>query len=347
MISTSTVLPLQSKIALVTGASRGIGKGIAIALAEAGATVYITGRSVNPEDAPVVTDGVSGSLRETQDEIEASGSRCIAVPTDHGNDDQVRSLFQRIDTEQDGQLDILVNNVYGGVSALRASYGTSFWENDVDLWDACNNVGLRSHYLASIYGARMMVPRKQGLICTISSWGSLSPIFGAAYGAGKTACDRLSFEMARELKPHGVTALSLWPGIVGTEHISQAFANGQTETSETTDETPKQANDAANMIRDQYNWETPLFTGRVLAALAADPQVQRRAGRVNIVAELARTYGVIDEQGRRPASLRSLRFLLPFAVPQLRSSAHLIPDLWVPWWALLLTSLASPRATWG
>ena len=340
-------LPLKHKVALVTGATRGVGKGIAIALGQAGATVYITGRSVKPEDAP--TAGIPGSLQETHDAIAELGGECIPVATDHGNDEQVRSLFHRIQTEQDGQLDILVNNVYGGVTALRAAYGKAFWENDIGLWDACNNVGLRSHYVASIYAARMMVPRQQGLICTISSWGSLSPIFGVAYGAGKSACDRLAAEMARELKPHGVTSLSLWPGIVGTEHISQIFDEAQRDqnatppTNSSNREQSRADPTSAGITRDRYNWETPLLTGRVIAALAADSDVIRRAGRVNIVAEVAKTYGVVDEGGTRPASLRSLRFVVPYAIPPLQSSARWIPDIRIPWWLMLITSLTAPK----
>lgn len=345
--------PLRDQVALVTGATRGIGKGIAIGLAQAGAIVYITGRSIKPEDAPLATDGVSGSLQETQEAIaqivqsSQSGGQCIAVATDHSDDDQVRSLFERIASDQHNRLDILVNNVYAGVSKLRATYQTRFWENEVDLWDACNHVGLRSHYLASIYAARMMVPRQRGLICTISSWGSLSPIFGVAYGTGKAACDRLSFEMAQELQPHGITALSLWPGIVGTEHITQAFADAQVPAKPEPAPTLTSPQSKAGMIRDQYNWETPELTGKVLATLAADPKLMQRSGKVNIVAEVAKTYGILDQDGRHPVSLRSLRFILPYAVPRLQTNASWIPDWRIPWWFLLLTSLASPKAISG
>jgi len=297
----------------------------------------------------MATDGVPGSLEETQGAIaqlvqaSQSGGQGIAIATDHGDDDQVRSLFDRIASEQNNRLDILVNNVYAGVSKLRATYNANFWDNEVDLWDACNHVGLRSHYLASLYAARMMVPRQRGLICTISSWGSLMPIFGVAYGTGKAACDRLSFEMARELKPHGITALSLWPGIVGTEHITQAFVTSQAQSKSDSPKATPLSQPQEGMIRDQYNWETPEFTGQVLAALAADPKLMRRSGKVNIVAEMAKTYGVQDKEGRQPASLRSLRFILPFAIPSFRCKASWIPDLKMPWWVLLLTALASPK----
>ncbi|MFN6066208.1 MAG: SDR family NAD(P)-dependent oxidoreductase, partial [Pseudanabaena sp.] len=189
---------LKGKVALVTGASRGIGKGIAIGLGEAGALVYITGRSVNQTSS---TDSVSGSLLETKSAVEKAGGICIAVSVDHSDDEQIKSLFEQIDREQNGQLDLLVNNAYGGVRSLISSNGKPFWESDISLWDACNQVGLRSHYIASHFAAKMMTQRKQGLIVTISSWGGLAPIFGVAYGTGKSACDRLAADMAIELKP--------------------------------------------------------------------------------------------------------------------------------------------------
>ena len=209
---------LKGKVALVTGASRGIGKGIAIALGEAGALVYITGRSVQVDDS---TDSISGSLLETKSAVEKAGGICIAVTVDHSDDQQIKSLFEQIDREQNGQLDLLVNNAYGGVRSLISSNGKPFWEAELGLWDACNQVGLRSHYVASHFAAKMMTQHKQSLIVTISSWGGLAPIFGVAYGTGKSACDRLAADMGVELKPFNVASISLWPGIVGTEQFHQ------------------------------------------------------------------------------------------------------------------------------
>ncbi len=173
-----------------------------------------------------------------------------------------------------GQLDLLVNNAYSGVQALRDAYSQPFWDCEPSLWDASNNVGLRSHYVASVFAARMMAKRKSGLICTISSWGSMSYIFNTAYGVGKAACDRLAADMAVELKPHNVASVSIWPGIVGTE-LFYRFASEMNQTD---------ATDQKNsLISDRYNWETPLFTGRVIAALAGELNVMRRTGRVQIV----------------------------------------------------------------
>ena len=324
---------LKGKVALVTGATRGIGKGIAIALTQAGATVYITGRSLNSDDKSR-TDAVSGSLAETQSLTKNSAGTCIPCQVDHSNDEQVEQLFERIKTEQNGQLDLLVNNVYGGVRALRNQQGKSFWEADASLWDACNHVGLRSHYVASRLAAQMMVPREQGLIVTISSWGGLSPIFGVAYGTGKSACDRLAAEMAAELKPYNVTSIALWPGIVGTEHISEFVEEAKAK--DTSD--PQM-----DMMSTRFNWETPIFTGRVITNLLAEPNLINLTGKLQIVAELAARYGVVDENGKCPGSLRSLKFLLPAGLPKLQPYARLIPNLHVPWWLLLLTALSSPK----
>ncbi|MBD2125351.1 SDR family NAD(P)-dependent oxidoreductase [Microcoleus sp. ZQ-A2] len=321
---------LEGRVTLVTGATRGLGKGIAIGLGEAGATVYITGRRLNSSNTE---NGIPGSLNDTQLAVEQAGGVCIPVCVDHSDDEQVRLLFERIQDEQ-GQLDLLVNNAYSGVQALGDANGKPFWESEPSFWDACNNVGLRSHYVASVFAARMMTQHQQGLICTISSWGGMSYIFGVPYGAGKAACDRLAAEMAVELKQHNVASLSIWPGIVGTEFITR-FAAEMDDS--------REVDSQSSAIKEGYNWETPLLTGRAIAALAADSTVMRRTGRVQIVAELAQHYGLVDKDGNRPVSLRSLRFLLPFGLPTLRQYPWLVPDIKVPWSLLLLRMLSSPK----
>jgi len=320
--------PLINKVALVTGATRGLGKGIAVGLGEAGATVYITGRTLDAQGDQ------TGTLRDTQAAIAQAGGTGIAVQVDHSDDEQVQALFEKIETEQKGQLDLLVNNAFAGVQAIAQASGDPFWQHDPSLWDAVTNVGLRSHYVASIFAARMMKKRQQGLICTISSWGGMSPIFGTAYGVGKAACDRLAAEMARELKPDNITSIAIWPGIVGTEQITR-FAEEMTE--EAT------ANPQYSVMRDQYNWETPRLTGRVIAALATLSNPLPLSGKVQIVAEVAQRYQIRDQEGNLPASLRSLRFILPSAVPALRNYSQLIPDVKAPWFLLLLGILPSPK----
>ena len=318
---------LKGKVALVTGATRGIGKGIAIGLGEAGATVYITGRSLDRSNK---LDSISGSLKETQLAVEEAGGECIPVRVDHSDDEQINALFKRIQDEQQGQLDLLVNNVFSGVQAIRNAHGKPFWQSEPSLWDAINHVGLRSHYITSVFAARMMTKNKRGLICTISSWGSISYLFGAAYGTGKAACDRLAADMAVELKPDNVASISLWPGIVGTEHITN-FAKEMNES------------DARATFGDGYNWETPLLTGRVIAALTSEPNIMNYTGKVGIVAELAEKYNIVDEDGNSPVSLRSLRFLIPFTFPTLKQYGQLIPNIKVPWLFLLWGMLRSPK----
>ena len=147
---------LTGKIALVTGATRGIGKGIALQLGEAGATVYITGRTLKSKP------GSFGSLEDTANEIRARGGKCIPLQVDHENDDQIAKLFEQIDTEQNGRLDILINNAYKGVNSIFENSSLKFWEVKPEIWDDINNVGLRNHYICTVYAARLMVPRKQG-----------------------------------------------------------------------------------------------------------------------------------------------------------------------------------------
>jgi NAD(P)-dependent dehydrogenase (short-subunit alcohol dehydrogenase family) len=310
---------LAGKIALVTGATRGIGKGIAIGLGEAGATVYITGRTLEPNH-----DSLGGSLQETETAVREAGGICIPVQVDHSNDEQIQQLFAQIEREQNGQLDILVNNVYAGVQAIREAFGRTFWELEPSLWDAANNVGLRSHYVASIYAAKMMTKRKEGIIFTISSWGGMSYIFNVPYGVGKSACDRLAADMAKELKGENVTSLAIYPGIVGTEQIT-SFAKEQSSD-----------NGNSSSFGDGYNWETPLFTGRAIACLASDDNIIKYTGKIQIVAEVAKRYKIVDENGNRPVSLRSLRFILARGIPGLRNYAWLIPDLTIPWVVILL-----------
>ena len=178
----------------------------------------------------------------------------------------------------------------------------------------------------------MMVPQQSGLICTISSWGGMAPIFGVSYGAGKSACDRMASDMALELAPYNVTSLSVWPGIVGTEEI-KAIAQDAAEETE----------GMAAVFKSKYNWESPLFVGRAIAALACETDHLKRTGKVQIIAELAKEFKTVDENGFRPVSLRSLRFFIASSIPQLQPYDPLIADLKIPWFILLLLFLRSPK----
>ncbi|XP_041094684.1 dehydrogenase/reductase SDR family member 1-like [Polyodon spathula] len=235
---------LSGWVCVVTGASRGIGKGIALQLGEAGATVYITGRNC-------------GTLGETAKEVEARGGVCVPVTCDSSKEDEIRSLFERIRREQRGRLDILVNNAYAGVQTIFENMGKKFWEVPPSTWDDINDVGLRGHYICSVYAARMMVPAGRGLIVIISSMGGLRYLFNVPYGVGKAACDRLASDGAVELRGTGVAMVSLWPGAVRTETIAEKVLNS--------DLGSKSEEEVRKMFVDG---ETPELSGKCIVGLA-------------------------------------------------------------------------------
>ena len=202
-------MALTGKVCVVTGASKGIGRGIAVQLGQAGATVYITGRSVD-------------KLQECAQEIEKRGGKAVPVATDHSKDDDVKELFERVKSENYGRLDILVNNAFAGVDMIARNTGKEFWHEDpVNQWDCINGVGLRNHFICTPYAARMMVERKDGLIVNVSSFGGLRYLFNVCYGIGKAAKDRMAADCAHELRKSNVTMISLWPGPVKTEYIQE------------------------------------------------------------------------------------------------------------------------------
>jgi dehydrogenase/reductase SDR family member 1 len=275
---------LKNKVALVTGASRGVGRGIAKGLGEAGAIVYVTGRTENSEGLPEFLKECS--IYRTAEEVNQLGGTGIAQRCDHANDQDVDQLFQKIMEEQ-GRLDILVNNAWGGSKhAIQGYfYNTPFWEQPMSLWNDNYTVGLRSDYYASRLAAQMMVKQKSGLIVNISYYGGRHYFNNVAYGVNKAAIDRLSQDMAFELKEHGVTAISLYPGQVSTEGML-AYA---------------QVNPSINL----ENMETPQFVGRCIAALALDQAILEKSGKVLITAELGEEYGVKDMNGAQPKSQRA------------------------------------------
>ncbi len=273
---------LSGKVALVTGASRGMGKGIALALADEGATVYVTGRTVTAGSHPL-----PGTVGETAAEVDRRGGKGIPVQVDHGNDDDVAALFERIEREQ-GRLDILVNNAITIPDELTLPGG--FWEKPVSGWEMID-VGLRSYFVAAWHAARIMVPQGSGLICAISGYVGVTYTFSPIFGTCKTAVDRMARDMAIELKPHNVSSLSLWQGFTYTERTRENLKNVPGMAA--------QLNSAAG--------SSPEFPGRVIARLAQDPEVLQRSGGTFIVAELAQEYGVTDIDGRVITSLREER----------------------------------------
>ena len=257
------------RAALVTGATRGVGRGIALALADAGWTVFVTGRTREGER----------SLSATVDAVRRRGGRGHACPCDHTDDAQVAAVFETVDREA-GRLDLLVNNVFAMPDG--AFWERSFWELPPSHWDRVHAVGLRSHYVASALAAPRLFAAPRGLIVNISSFAGARYQLDVAYGVGKAGVDRLAADMARELKPRGVAAVSLWPGIVRTEYV-EALESPPFPTEVT---------------------ESPEYTGRAVAHLAEDPDVLEVTGQVLVVAELAERYGFDDVDGTRPPSLR-------------------------------------------
>ena len=260
---------------MVTGGSRGIGKGVALALGEIGATVYITGRTRRGE-API-----GGTIDDTADEVSRRGGRGIAVACDHADDDQVAAVFERVDAEA-GPLDLLVNNVFAIPPG--PLYNVAFWDQPLATWDTLIDIGLRAHYVASVFAAKRMVAARRGLIANISSFGAASYQVNVAYGVGKAALDRLTRDSAKDLAPFGVAVVSLWPGIVRTERVL-----------------------AGEFPYDTTISESPELTGRAVVALAGDPDRMARSGKAHVVAELAAAYGFTDTDGTTPPSLRKPR----------------------------------------
>ena len=263
---------LSGKVAIVTGASRGIGKGCALELGALGATVYVTGRSTSPRAHPL-----GGTVAETAAAVTAAGGRGVAVACDHRDDAQVKRLFKQVETEQ-GRLDLLVNNAF--LIPKELTSGKPFWEVPLSNWDDMIDVGTRSAYVASHFAAKLMTPAKRGLIANISSSGAREYAWHVAYGVGKCALDRLTADSAHELRAHGVAVVSLWPGLVLTERLQGA--------------------QAALPKLDFGGAESQRFTGRAVTALARDPEVLRFSGRALTSRELADVYGFTDVDGRLP-----------------------------------------------
>jgi dehydrogenase/reductase SDR family member 1 len=256
-------MTLDTHIAVVTGGTKGVGRGVAVALAQAGARVFATGRSA--------------------DETAPSDDSITRLRCDHRDDAAVDAVFARVLSEA-GAIDILVNNVWGGYDDMMENgeftWPKPFWEQPLWRWDAMFHAGVRAHYRASQLAARAMVARQRGLIVNISHWAAQKHIGNVAYGVSKAATDKLTSDTAFELKPHGVAVVSLYPGMVRTEKVMEA----------------------AQWL-DLSNSESPEFIGRAVAALAGDRDVLRHTGQVLVAAALAKDYGFADVDGSRPRPL--------------------------------------------
>ena len=278
-------MPQATPIAIVTGASRGAGRGIAIALGSHGCTVYVTGRSQKAGDA-----SLPGTIYETAAAVTAAGGKGIAVRVDHADDAQVKALFEQVEREQ-GRLDILVNNAAAVHDEL--PHPGNFWEKPIELGNLID-VGVRSGYIASFHAAPVMVAQQHGLVIFTSSAGGIQYMMGPAYGAHKAGMDKMAADMAFEFKPHNVAVLSIWMGGVRTERVLELIANDP---------------EKYGFLHDVM--ETPEFTGEVIWALYNDPGLMEMSGLTVIGAEVAVKYGIKDVGGRQPPSDRATYDIKP------------------------------------
>lgn len=271
---------IARKVAVVTGASRGAGRGIACALGQQGYRVYVTGRTLIEGEADL--PGTIGSAAQA---VTNAGGEGIAVRIDHANAEEIAALFAQVARES-GRLDILVNNATALHDDLVKS--GSFWEKSPDLVGILD-VGLRSSYLAAWHAAPVMVQQGRGLIAFTSSFGSVCYMHGAAYGAQKAGLDKFAADMGVDFRGTGVAAVSLWMGPLLTERSAR-----------TRSQNPEQYDQI------MANAETPGFNGRVIHALYEDPQLGDLNGKTVIAAEMAEKYGICEEGGRQPPSWRAM-----------------------------------------
>jgi dehydrogenase/reductase SDR family protein 1 len=263
---------MAGRVAIVTGASRGIGRGVAVGLGEAGWTVYVTARTVSDGDSDR-----PGSITTTAEQVTRAGGRGIPMRSDHRVDSETEAVFRRVEDEQGG-LDLLANNATSYSTDLGPREDAMFWDLPVEEWDQMQAVGLRSYYVASACAARIMVPRRSGLIVNISSIGAVKYTGNVSYNVVKAAVDMLTLSTAEELRPHQVAVVSFWPRLTRTEAL---IAH------------PEQFSDASKA------W-SPEFNGRCVAALANDPRIIEKSGKAVDLAEVAVEYGLADSDGRVP-----------------------------------------------
>ncbi len=272
---------LTGKVAVVSGASRGAGRGIALALSEAGATVYVTGRS---RRGSATTEQRPETVDDTAEQIRARGGMAVAVSCDHTNEHDVRALFAQVQQEQ-GRLDLLVNNAWGGYEGYDNTFDVPFWQQPLERLDRMLTGGVRVHVLTSYLAVPLMLPQRSGLIINTTAWDRDLYLGSLFYDVAKAAINRAALGMAHELREYGIAAVALAPGFMRTERVLEAF--------QTTEQTWQS-------IEALQHTETPWYIGRAVVALAADPQHMQKSGHILTVGDLAREYGFTDIDGRQP-----------------------------------------------
>ncbi len=283
----------MGKVALVAGATRGAGRGIAVELGAAGATVYVTGRSTRERRSEM---NRPETIEETAELVTAAGGRGIAVPVDHLDREQVRALVERIDAEQ-GALDVLVNDIWGG--ELLFSWNDRLWEHSLDDGLRILRLAIDTHIITSHYALPLLIRKPGGLVVEVTDgtaeYNAANYRVSFFYDLAKTSVNRMAFAQAKELAPHGATAVSLTPGWLRSELMLEHF--GVTEAN---------WRDALAKVPHFAISETPAFVGRAVAALAADPEVSRWNGQSLSSGQLAQAYGFTDVDGSRPDCWRYL-----------------------------------------
>ncbi|XP_052774919.1 dehydrogenase/reductase SDR family member 1-like [Mya arenaria] len=320
-------MSLKDKVCVVTGATRGIGRGIALQLGAQGATVYVTGRTLKAKDDAQFP----GSLEQTCEEIESRGGKCIPVQCDHKIDDDVKKLFEKVAREQNNRLDVLVNNAFSAFSACVDNVKVPFWELPDNIYDELNQVGLRNHYLCSVLAARLMVPRKSGLIINISGHGGMTYTLNVPYGIGKEGCDRMAVDCARELREHNVAFVCLWPCVVKTEGSQAIFKDPKLSATMAVE-----AGVSEQILRDNYKYgESVEYVGMCVVQLANDTNIMKMSGKVHITSDLGDHYGFRDDDGHKPINIRRINCLLKFAPSWISWVSNFVPDfVKIPSWLM-------------
>jgi NAD(P)-dependent dehydrogenase (short-subunit alcohol dehydrogenase family) len=276
---------LKGKVTVVAGATRGAGRGIAVGLGRAGATVYCTGRSVRGNPA---SGDRPETIEETAEMVTAAGGTGIAVQVDHRVEAQVKAFFDRVRAEQSG-LDLLVNDVWGGERYVVSEFGKPFWELSIEKVLVMLQNAIHTHIITSRYGAPLLIERGKGLIIEITDGDTFKFRGNLAYDLAKVSAMRLAYAMSEELKPHGVAALSLTPGFLRSEEMLDHFG--------VTEETWRDAIQKDTHFRAS---ETPYYIGEAVAALAADPNIFEKSGTYQSTWKLKREYGFFDKDGSQP-----------------------------------------------